>query len=233
MKKLVIGLYAVITIALMVWGFYQAIYVAPPDAMQGELFRIIYYHVPSASVAFLFFAISLVGSIGFLAFRRNNTERAQASDAWALAGAEVGVVFCTVVLITGPIWGRRAWGIWWTWDWRLTTTLVLWLIYVSYLLMRRFTTGPQMQTLAAVLGIFGALDVPIVYMSNRWWRTQHPAPVFFGDSDAGMDRSMVTALMWNMVAWLAWGLLILALRYQVERQHQRLAAQEAQDALDA
>ena len=121
------------------------------------------------------------------------------------------MVFCTVVLTTGPLWGRRAWGIWWTWDARLTTTLVLWLIYVSYLLLRRFAAGPQMQTLAAVLGIFGALDVPIVYMSNRWWRTQHPAPVFGGDAGSGMDPSMVGALLWNMLAWLAWGVLILAL----------------------
>jgi heme exporter protein C len=136
-------------------------------------------------------------------------------------------------LTTGPLWGRRAWGIWWTWDARLTTTLVLWLIYVSYLLMRRFTAGPQMQTLAAVLGIFGALDVPIVYMANRWWRTQHPAPVFGGDSNSGMDPSMVGALMWNMVAWFAWGLLILGLRYRVERQHQKIAAAEAQLALEA
>ena len=98
------------------------------------------------------------------------------------------MVFCTVVLITGPLWGRRAWGIWWTWDARLTTTLVLWLIYVSYLLLRRFAAGPQMQTLAAVLGIFGALDVPIVYMSNRWWRTQHPAPVFGGDAGLRHER---------------------------------------------
>jgi len=233
MKKFAIGIYAAVTIALMVWGFYQAIYVAPNDAMQGEIFRIIYYHVPSASVAFLFFAISLIGSIGFLAFRRSNALRAQAADAWALAGAEVGVVFCTVVLTTGPIWGRRAWGIWWTWDARLTTTLVLWLIYVSYLLLRRFVAGPQMQTLAAVLGIFGALDVPIVYMSNRWWRTQHPAPVFGGDSSAGMDPSMVGALMWNMLAWFSWGVLILLLRYRVERGHQRIAAQEAQEALNA
>ena len=233
MKKFAIGIYAAVTIALMVWGFYQAIYVAPNDAMQGEIFRIIYYHVPSASVAFLFFAISLIGSIGFLAFRRSNALRAQAADAWALAGAEVGVVFCTVVLTTGPIWGRRAWGIWWTWDARLTTTLVLWLIYVSYLLLRRFAAGPQVQTLAAVLGIFGALDVPIVYMSNRWWRTQHPAPVFGGDSSAGMDPSMVGALMWNMGAWLAWGVLILVLRYRVERGHQIIAEQEAQDALNA
>jgi heme exporter protein C len=185
-------------------------------------------------VAFLFFAISLAGSIGYLAFRRNRPERAQAADAWALAGAEVGVVFCTVVLITGPIWARRAWGIWWTWDARLTTTLVLWLIYVSYLLLRRFAAGPQVQTLAAVLGIFGALDVPIVYMSNRWWRTQHPAPVFGGGPDSGIkDPGMMHAFEWNIVAWLAWGLLILALRYNVERQQQRFAAQEAQDALDA
>ena len=174
MKKFAFGYYAGITTALMVLGFYQAVYVAPNDAMQGDISRIFYYHVPSAMVAFLFFAISLAGSIGYLSFRRNRPRWAQISDAWALSGAEVGIVFCTVVLITGPIWGRRAWGIWWTWDARLTTTLVLWLIYVSYLLLRRFAAGPQMQTLAAVLGIFGALDVPIVYMSNRL--VAHPAP---------------------------------------------------------
>ena len=233
MKKLAIGLYVALTIALMIWGYYQAIYVAPTDAMQGELFRIIFYHVPSASVAFVFFGISLAGSIGYLSFRRGNPGFAQISDAWALAGAEVGVVFCTVVLLTGPLWGRRAWGIWWTWDARLTTTLVLWLIYVSYLLLRRFAAGSQMQTLAAVLNIFGALDVPIVYMANRWWRTQHPAPVFGGAEGSGMDPSMVPAFLWNMGAWFAWGILILALRYRVERQQQKIAASEAQEALNA
>ena len=188
MKKAAIGLYAALTVALMIWGFYQAIYVAPEEQTMHEVQRIFYYHVPSAMVAFLFFAISLAGSIGFLSFRRN----------------------------------------------RLTTTLVLWLIYVSYLLLRRFAAGPQMQTLAAVLGIFGALDVPIVYMSNRWWRTQHPAPVFGGGPDSGIkDPAMLAAFGWNVLAWLAWGVLILALRYHVERQHQKFAAQEAQDALDA
>ena len=234
MKRLAIGLYVLLTLALMAWGYYQAIYVAPNDAMQGEIFRIIYYHVPSASVAFVFFAVSLLGSIGYLASRRSYAERAQMFDAWALSGAEVGVVFCTVVLTTGPIWGRRAWGIWWTWDARLTTTLVLWLIYVSYLLLRRFAAGPQVQTLAAVLGIFGALDVPIVYMSNRWWRMQHPAPVFGGDAVSGFkDPRMLHAFAWNILAWLAWGLLILVVRYYVERQSQKAAAQEVQDVLNA
>jgi len=234
MRKLVVSLFAMIVVALMIWGFYQAIYVAPDDAMQGYVFRIIYYHVPSASVAFLFFAISLIGSVGYLSFRRSHPDWAQRYDAWALAGAEVGVVFCTVVLTTGPLWGRRAWGIWWTWDARLTTTLVLWLIYVSYLLLRRFAAGPQVQTLAAVLGIFGALDVPIVYMSNRWWRTQHPAPVFGGDQDSGMkDPTMVGALLWNMLAWTAWGLLVLYFRYRTEREHQKNAEQEALEALEA
>jgi heme exporter protein C len=232
MKKVAIGFYATVTVVLMIWGFYQAMYVAPNDAMQGEISRVIYYHVPNAIMAFLWFAVSLVGSIGYLASRRGAAERAQMFDALALSGAEVGVVFCTVVLTTGPIWGRRAWGIWWTWDARLTTTLVLWLIYVSYLLLRRFAAGPQMQTLAAVLGIFGALDVPIVYMSNRWWRTQHPAPVFGGAKGSGMAPSMLHPFMWNMLAWFCWGVLILVLRYRVERQHQQYAAEEAREALE-
>jgi len=232
MKKALFTLFPLITILLMIWGFYQAIYVAPDDALQGYVFRIIYYHVPSFAAAFTFFAISFLGSIGFLSYRRSRPQWAQRADAWALAGAEVGVVFCSVGLTTGPLWGRRAWGIWWTWDARLTTTLVLWLIYVSYLLLRRFTAGPQMQTLAAVMGIFGALDVPIVYMANRWWRTQHPAPVFGGGEGSGMkDPTMVHAFLWNLLAWFCWGIMVLLLRYKVERRHQEFAALEAEEAL--
>jgi heme exporter protein C len=233
MKKLAISVYVLITIALMIWGYYQAIYVAPNDAMQGEIFRIIYYHVPSFAVAFIFFGVSLLGSIGYLALRHSGPERAQMADALALAGAEVGVVFCTVGLTTGPLWARRAWGIWWTWDARLTTTLVLWLIYVSYLLMRRFAAGPQVQTLAAVLGIFGAADVPIVYMANRWWRTQHPAPVFGGAEGSGMDKSMLGPFLWNLLAWFAWGVMILGFRYVLERRKQRNDEADAQAALTA
>ena len=234
MKKFAIGLYAAVTIALLGWGFYQAIFAAPDDAMQGYISHIFYYHVPHAMLCFLFFAISLCGSIGYLTWRRSQPVRAMAGDALAVAGAEVGVVFCSVVLTTGPIWGRRAWGIWWTWDWRLTTTLILWLIYVSYLLLRRFAEGPQMRTLAAVLSIFGALDVPIVYMSNRWWRTQHPAPVFGGGPDSGLkDPAMLAAFGWNVLAWALWGLLILGFRYRVERGQQNIAEREALASLEA
>jgi heme exporter protein C len=101
------------------------------------------------------------------------------------------------------------------------------------LLLRRFAAGPQVQTLAAVLGIFGALDVPIVYMSNRWWRTQHPAPVFGGGDGSGMAPAMVNVLLWNMLAWFCWGVLILGLRFIVERRQQKIAALEAQEALQA
>ena len=226
MKRL-FPFFVLVTLGLLCYGFYQAMFAAPTEATMGDVQRIFYYHLPHAWVAFLLFFTNFLASIWYLVRR---TER---SDALAMASAEVGVVFCTVVLVTGPLWARPVWGIWWTWDARLTTTLVLWLIYVSYLLLRRFAAGPQMQTLAAVLGIFGALDVPIVYMSNRWWRTQHPAPVFGGGPDSGIkDPAMLAAFGWNVVAWLAWGLLILGLRYHVERQQQKLAAQEAQAALD-
>ncbi len=143
------------------------------------------------------------------------------------------MVFCTVVLITGPLWGRRAWGIWWTWDARLTTTLVLWLIYVSYLLLRRFAAGPQVQTLAAVLGIFGALDVPSSTCPTAGGALSiRLRSLAEATTPASRTPTMLAAFGWNVLAWLAWGLLILGLRYAVERQHQKYAAQEAQEALN-
>lgn len=234
MKKLLLTLIFLGIVALMSWGFYQAMYAAPTDGAQGEVARIFYYHVPHGMLCYLFYSINFVASMLVLAWRRSNPARALAADAWALSGAEVGVVFNSVVLTTGPIWGRPTWGIWWTWDARLTTTLVLWLIYVSYLLVRRFASGAEMRALAAVLSIFGALDMPINYLANRLWRTQHPSPVFGGDPDAGLkDPRMLAAFGWNVLAWAVWGLAVLAIRVYLERRQQSIASAEAAAALAA
>jgi heme exporter protein C len=130
---------------------------------------------------------NLAASILYLLYRVRRPNVALISDAVAVSTAEVGLIFCSLGLITGSIWGRAVWGIWWTWDARLTATLVLWLMYVSYLVLRKVSVEDQGRTLSAVLAIFAYCDVPIVYMSTRWWRTQHPAPVFFAGPDAGLD----------------------------------------------
>ncbi len=154
-----------------------------------------------------------------------------ASDALAAASAEVGVMFCTIVLITGPIWARPVWGIWWTWDARLTTTLVLWLIYVGYLVLRRFSAGGQTQVLAAALAIFGFVDVPIVYMSIRWFRTQHPSPVMGGGENSGLDPAMLHAFFWNLLAFTCVGIVLMVLRYRLQRLEENVEAAHAQAAL--
>jgi heme exporter protein C len=138
-------------------------------AMGGQLQRIFYVHVPSAWVAYLAFAIVFVSSIAYL------RTRARRWDLLAHSAAEVGVVFCTLVLVTGPIWARPVWGTWWQWDARLTATFVLWLTYVGYLMLRSFASERgRIGRLAAVVGIIGFLDVPIVHFSVYWWRTLHP-----------------------------------------------------------
>ncbi len=152
-----------IVLAMLAMGFYQAMFVAPTEATMGNLQRIFYYHVPSMTMGLLFPYVNFLASIVYLVTRRSNLLRAQAADALALACAEVTVVFVTIGLATGMLWAKPVWGIWWTWGPRLTSVLVLWLIYVSYLLLRRFTAGGQTQILAAVLSIFAAVDVPIVY----------------------------------------------------------------------
>ena len=149
-------------------------------------------------------------------------KRSSNADALAAASAEVGVVFCTIVLITGPIWARPVWGIWWTWDARLTTTLVLWLIYVSYLILRRFAAGGQTQVLAAVLAIFGFVDVPIVYMSIRWFRTQHPSPVMGGGENSGLDPAMLHAFLWNLLAFTCVGIVLVAARYRLQKMENQV-----------
>jgi heme exporter protein C len=150
-------------------------------------------------------------------------------DAVAVAAAEVGVVFCTVVLVTGPLWARPVWGIWWTWDLRLTSTLVLWLIYVSYLLLRRFASGGQTPVLAASLAIFGALDVPLVYFSIWFFRTQHPQPVIGGGGS--IDPRMMNVLLINWAAFMCLGGLVFWSRYQLEVLQQEVDETEALEAL--
>jgi heme exporter protein C len=222
-----------VTLAILAIGFYQAMFVVPDEATQGEIYRIIYYHVPSNVMGLLFPYVNFLASVAYLALRRKSPARALAADAIAVAAAEVTLVFVSIGLGTGMLWAKPVWGIWWTWDPRLTSALILWLIYASYLLLRRFTAGQQTQTLAAVLSIFAAVDVPIVYMSIRWWRTQHPAPVFFGGPDSGMDPRMLPAIYWNLAGWFCWGVLLVLIRYRLERKRQMAEQASALRALEA
>jgi heme exporter protein C len=207
------------------FGLYQGLVVAPTEQTMGDVQRIFYYHVPSAWTAFLLFFVNFIASIIYL------WKKSAGSDAIAVASAEVGVVFCTVVLVTGPIWARPVWGIWWTWDARLTTTLVLWLIYVSYLVLRRFAAGSQTQVLAAALAIFGFVDVPIVFMAIRWFRTQHPAPVIGGGEGSGLDPVMWHAVLWNWLAFSCLALLLVMVRYRLQRMEEAVESAHAQLAL--
>ncbi len=210
-----------IALGLLSWGLYEALVAAPTEATMGNVQRIFYYHFPSAMTAFLMFFINLIASIWYLA-RRKSPGGARAADAVAVTAAEVGVVFCSVVLVTGPLWAKIAWGIWWTWDARLTLTLVLWLIYLSYLLLRRYSSGDQTAVMAATLAIFAFLDVPINYMAIRWWRTQHPAPVFAGGQGSGIDPAMWKAVWVNWLAFTCFAFLVCWIRYKLERMRQNI-----------
>ena len=199
---------AIVTALLLSLALYEALLAAPTERTMGDVQRIFYYHVPSAWTAFLFFLINFVASVIYL------IRRDAKSDILALVSAEIGVVFCTVVLVTGPIWARPVWGIWWTWDKRLTLTFALWLIYVSYLVLRRFSTSSQTALLAAVLAIFGGLDVPLDYMAIRWWVGQHPSPVI--GAGGYLDPSMGRVLLINWAAFLCLAWLMAWTRYRFE-----------------
>lgn len=225
-------LWLVLSLAAIGYATRLGLFTSPTDAAQGNVGRIFYYHVPTSMLSLLFPFINFVASVAFLYWRSKDPLKALTADAWALASAEVTVVYATICLSTGSLWGRAVWGIWWTWDARLTSMLLLWLLYVSYLILRKFSNTGQTQTLAAVLSIFAGIDVPIVYMSIRLWRTQHPAPVFFGDSDSGIDASMRPAFWWNVLAWAMWGIFVLALRYGLERRRQYLEQEQFLRAID-
>jgi heme exporter protein C len=191
---------------------YAGLFIAPTEVNQGDIQRIFYFHVASWTAMFTALSISCIGNIGWLAARNMKW------DWLGVAGAEVGVVCCTIGLVTGPLWAKPVWGIWWTWDARLTTTFILWLLYISYLLLRGLLEDPHRRaTLSAVFGIFAYLDVPLVYVSNRLFRTQHPQPVLFGGENSGLDPTMLKVLMIAMVSVVSLMVLILVDRYRLER----------------
>jgi heme exporter protein C len=207
-----IALFMWMAVALVMIFFY-----APIEKEQGIVQKIFYFHVPLAWNAFLGFFIVFVSSFRYLATRDPRW------DARAVAAAEVGVLFTTLVLITGPIWAKPVWGIWWTWDARLTLTFVLWLIYLGYLMLRRYVDSPQRRgTLSAIVGIIGFIDVPLVYFAIRWWRTQHPQPVIMGGDDSGLDPRMRATLMVSAVAFMLLYIVMFKRRAAIEHLKNQL-----------
>ena len=179
--------------ALFVWA--ALVYLAPNDAAQGVIQKIFYVHVPNVAPAYLGFLLTAVGGLGFLASRHEQWDRL------ALAGAEVGVVFCTLILVTGPIWAKPAWGVWWVWDLRLTSTLVLWFIYVAYLFLRAFAAGSDpARTFASIYGIAGTLCIPFVYyaVDIAGGSTLHPS----NPAREGLPPEMTRAILAGLAAFL-------------------------------
>ena len=184
----------------------------PTEKTEGLIQRIMYLHIPSAWLSFFAFFIVFVSSIIFL------WKKEREWDIYAHASAEIGVIFCSLVLITGPIWAKPIWGTWWVWDARLTSTLILWLIYVAYLMLRSQTNPGSMRAkYAAVLGIVGFLNIPFIHFSVLWWRTFHPQPKVI--SSEGFGKGMETSMLMTLgVSLSAFTLLYFLLMGQRVRQ---------------
>jgi len=215
------GVYTFLVCALMGVTAYASFYIAPTESTMGLVQRIFYLHAPSGMVSLMAFLISCIGSVAYILTRKPKW------DWLAVSSAEVGVAFCTVVLLTGPIWAHPAWGVWWAWDARLTSTLVLWLLYVAFLILRTMIDDADRRALvSAFFGVFTFLDVPLVYGSIWWWRTQHPQPVVF--TSAGLDPTMrkVFYLAWLSLTCLM--ALLIRQRYELEssREELRMLEQE-------
>jgi len=192
------NLLVVLGAALMLADVYLIFMVAPTDSVLGDVQRIFYFHVPMAIMSFLAFFVVFVASILYLA------RRDQQWDRLAHAAAETGVVYVTLALLTGIIWARPVWGTWWQWEPRLTTTLILWLIYVACLMIRAYAPNPtQGARYAAVVGIVGFVDVPIVYYSVQWWRSIHPSAVVGPLAEAGaLEPVMQGILLFSCLTFL-------------------------------
>jgi heme exporter protein C len=185
-----------VTLVALVVGLVMAFGVAPREVTQGNVQRIMYLHVPSVWVAYLAFAVVLVASIVYLARRLDGADRL------AHASAEVGVLFNGLTIATGSIWGKPTWGTWWTWDARLTSVSILFVMYLGYLLLRGMIEDPEQGArYAAVLGIVAAFNIPLVHFSVYWWRTLHQPPSLMKPGPGTMPGVIVTALMVNFVAF--------------------------------
>lgn len=202
---------------LLGFAGYCALFVAPTERTMGLIQRIFYFHVTSWWSAFVAFAVVFISNIAYL--RRRNPKW----DCLAVSAAEIGVAFVTIGLITGPIWAHPVWGIWWTWDARLTSAFVLWVLFVCYLLLRSLIDEPERRAVvSAVFGIFATLDIPLVYFSIWFFRTQHPQPVI-GDGGS-LDPRMLHVLLLCWAALLGVFVLLLRQRYRLESL--RYAAEE-------
>jgi heme exporter protein C len=180
----------IVTLVWLVAALYLMFLYAPQELTMGEVQRIFFIHAPSGWTAGTAYFLVFVGSAIYL------WKRSPIADDLAHASGEVGFVFCSSVLVTGPLWAKPVWGIWWTWDARLTLTFVLWLLFVAYLMLRNYVSNPsRAAVLAAVVGIIGFVDVPIDYLAIRWWRTQHPQPVIAGGPGSGLEPRMFLTFM--------------------------------------
>ncbi len=190
--------------------------VAPPDAVQGEVQRLMYVHVPAAWLAYLSFFVVFVSSIAYLRTRRTRWDRL------AEASAEIGVLFTALAIALGMLWGKPVWGTWWTWDPRLTTTAVLLLIYIGYLSIRRISDNPARRARwAAVVGIVGFIDVPIVHLSVVWWRSIHQGSTVFRLGGPDIEGTMLLALLVGVAAFTVTYAYLLTLRLRVGRLEER------------
>ncbi len=201
-----IGIIALLNIAV---GLYMALFYAPLEKTMGDAQRIFYFHVPSAWVGFLAFFIVFVASLFYL------WRRERKWDALALSAAEIGVIFTTLVLLTGPLWAKKAWGAFWVWDARLTTTLILWMIYVGYLMLRSSADSERRARFAAVLAIVGFLDVPIIYVSVQIWRTMHPQLLI--TESGGLASQMTQTLMVCLLSFTLLFVFLLIQRVRLEQ----------------
>jgi heme exporter protein C len=186
-----------VALLALVAGLVMAFGVAPREVLQGNVQRIMYLHVPSAFIGeYLAFGVLLLASVGYLA------TRSEAVDRVAHASAEVGVLFLAVTIVSGSIWGKPTWGTWWTWDARLTTVTILFVIGVGYLLLRgMIEDGERAARYAAVVGIVAALNVPLVHFSVYWWRTLHQPPSLLKPGPASVSSSILVALFVNIAAF--------------------------------